>query len=239
MRKQRRDGQETRRNLLEAACKVFADKGFRDATLAEICKEAGANTAAANYHFGGKEALYVESWRHAFRKSLEAYPADGGSDPQAPVEERLRGRVLSIMRRIIDPRSRYFDIVHKELASPTGLLVGAMQESMGVISREFVAIVRELLGEDATEQQIRLCYMSVRAQCFGPLLRDRRLKTAFPGQQSPGIDSIQDEVETLADHVTRFSLAGIRAVRRGIARGHSVDKGRHDRVKSMIHRGQV
>jgi len=239
MRKPRRDGQETRRNLLQAACRVFAARGFWDATLAEICKQAGANTAAANYYFGGKEALYVESWRYAFRKSLEAYPVDGGADPDASVEERLRRRVLSIMRRIIDPESQYFDIVHKELANPTGLLADAMQESMGVISREFVSIVRELLGDEASEQQVRLCHMSIRAQCFGPLLRERRLKTAFPGPQPPGIEPILDDVETLADHVTRFSLAGIRAVRRRTARGDSVGKGHFDNVDSVMHRGQL
>ena len=76
MKKQRIDGLETRRQLLYAASEVFAEKGFRGATIAEICQKAKANTAAANYHFGSKEALYVESWRYAFDKSLQAYPPD-------------------------------------------------------------------------------------------------------------------------------------------------------------------
>ena len=57
MRKQRSDGQETRQNLLAAASEVFARKGFREATIAEICRQAAANTAAISYHFGSKEAL--------------------------------------------------------------------------------------------------------------------------------------------------------------------------------------
>ena len=39
---------ETRRQLLEAAGVVFAERGFRDATVREICRRAGANIAAVN-----------------------------------------------------------------------------------------------------------------------------------------------------------------------------------------------
>ena len=61
MSAQRKDGLETRQRLLEPASEVFAQKGFRDATIAEICREAGANVAAVNYHFGSKGELYVEA----------------------------------------------------------------------------------------------------------------------------------------------------------------------------------
>jgi AcrR family transcriptional regulator len=217
MRKQRSDAQETRQRLLEAACKVFATRGFWETTIAEICRKANANTAAVNYHFGSKEALYVESWRYAFEKSLKAYPPDGAVPSDAPAEERLRGRILSIMRRIIDPESHDLAIVHKEMANPTGLLAGAMQESMEPIFRGLNSIVRELLGKQATEQHVRLCTMSVRAQCFGPLLRERWRKVSSRAPYPPGPEPIVEDVDTLADHVSRFSLAGMREVRRQMA----------------------
>lgn len=214
MKKQRIDGQETRRQLLCVASEVFAEKGFRGATIAEICQKAKANTAAANYHFGSKEALYVETWKYAFDKSLKTYPPDGGVAPDAPAEDRLYGRILSIMRRIIDPESHDFDIMHKEMANPTGLLAGIIEESIEPIFQDLVAIIRELLGDKATEQQVRLCHMSVRAQCFGPLLRARLQKKLFQSPKIPGLETILvEDVKTLADHVTRFSLSGIREER--------------------------
>jgi AcrR family transcriptional regulator len=224
MRRQRRDGTETRLHLLEAASQIFAAKGFREGTIAEICSKAHANAAAANYHFGSKEGLYVESWRYAFDKSLKAYPPDGGVALDAPVEERLRGRVLSIMRRIMDSESHDFDIVHKEIANPTGLLAGVMQESMEPIFHGLGSVVRELLGDRTTERNVRLCLMSIRAQCFGPLLRERRRKMASGSLQPPGIEPIQEDVEVLADHVTRFSLAGIREIRDLIEEGGPVNE---------------
>jgi AcrR family transcriptional regulator len=213
MRKPRIDGQETRLQLLKSASEVFAAQGFRNATIAEICSKAKANTAAANYHFGSKETLYVESWRFAFEQSLRTYPPDGGLTEDSPVEERLRGRILAIMRRIVDPRSHELDIVYKETANPTGLLAGVIQQALEPIFRGFTLIIRELLGPEATEQQVLLCLMSIRAQCFGPLMRERRRKLDSSGPLPPSKDPVMEDVETLADHVTRFSLAGIRAVR--------------------------
>ena len=212
MRKQRSDGQETRRNLLEAAGKTFASKGFRETTIAEICRQAAANTAAISYHFGSKEALYVESWRYAFTQSLSIYPPDGNIAPQAPPEERLRGWILSIMRRIIDPQSHDFDICHKEMANPTGLLAKPMQESVEPIFKGLTLLVSELLDKEPQEPEVQLCAMSIRAQCFGPLLHARCRKSA---QDLPTtcIEPLLEDVEELADHVTRFSLAGIRALR--------------------------
>ena len=213
MRKPRIDGQETRRQLLKSASEVFGAKGFHEATIAEICRRAGANTAAANYHFGNKETLYVACWRFAFEKSLDTYPPDGGVPEDAPVQARLRGRILAIMRRIVDPGSHELDMVYKETANPTGLLATVMQAALEPIFSGFSAIIGELLGPGATDQEALLCLMSIRAQCFGPLMRQRRLKLKTDGPIPLRLDPKMEDVEALAEHVTRFSLAGILAVR--------------------------
>ena len=49
----------TRQRLLEAAGEVFAEDGFRKATIQRICGRARANIAAAHYHFGDKARLYT------------------------------------------------------------------------------------------------------------------------------------------------------------------------------------
>src|SRR5271169_1596249 len=87
---------ETRRQLLEAAGEVFAESGFRDATVREICRRAGANIAAVNYHFGDKETLYAEVLRYSQGRALEKYPPLLGVAADAPPEKKLRAFVQSL-----------------------------------------------------------------------------------------------------------------------------------------------
>jgi len=47
-------------------------------------------------------------------------------------------------------------------------------------------------------------------------MRERRRKMGSEGPLSPGQEPVMEDVETLADHVTNFSLAGIRAVKQQI-----------------------
>jgi len=219
MKTLKRHNHGTQDRLLESACTVFADKGYRDATIAEICDKAGANRAAVNYYFRDKDTLYVEAWRLAFHRSLEAHPPDGGVPPDAPAEQRLRGRVLSIISRMADPSSNEFDIVHKERANPSGLLAEVMRESIEPIRQQMSALVRELLGDKATEQQVQLCQLSIIAQCFHVIVRRHHLNLSTKNRPTPGPPLMDFSVETMADHIVRFSLAGIREVHRLIEIG--------------------
>ena len=54
----REDGEVTRRHILETAVRLFAEHGYADTTSKMICKEAGVNIAAVNYHFGSRDDLY-------------------------------------------------------------------------------------------------------------------------------------------------------------------------------------
>jgi AcrR family transcriptional regulator len=208
-RKQRKDAQQTRQRLLTAAARVFAEKGFWETTHAEICEKAGTNTAAVNYHFGSKENLYVEAWKHSFEESIKAHPPDGVVPLQAPVQERLYARILSLMRRIADPQTHDIDLVRKEMANPTGLLMEPMRKAIEPIEQGFRSIVREVLGDGASEQQVSLCHMSIMTQCLSPMMRSRFAKT-MPKAPPGGLPC---NIEELARHITQFSLAGIRGIR--------------------------
>jgi len=211
-RRPRKDALETRQRLLVAAAEVFAEKGFWEATHAEICEKAKANTAAVNYHFGSKENLYVEAWKHAFERSVQTHPPDGGVPADAPAPERLHGRILAFMRRIGDPANCEVEIVHKEMANPTGLLAEVIVRAMEPMRRDLQSLVKELLGDCVGEPTASFCEMSLMGQCFGPMLHLRRARKLAGFPRPPG-PPFEFNVEQLADHVTEFTLAGIRGIR--------------------------
>ena len=207
----RKGAAKTPKSLLAAASDVFAEKGYRDATIAEICERAKANVAAVNYHFGDKETLYTEAWRHSFSESVKTHPPDGGVSDGAPPEERLRGQVVALLRRIADEGNREFLIVQKELANPTGLLNEVMREELRPLHEKMETLVRELLGPRSSDMQIRFCAISIISQCINPMVaikgrKGNRENNDFP----PGVD----DIEAYSNHVVKFSLAGIRAIRK-------------------------
>jgi AcrR family transcriptional regulator len=210
MKTQRKGAARTPRSLLAAASEVFAEKGYRGATIAEICKRAGANIAAVNYHFGDKETLYAEAWRHSFSESVKAHPPDGGVSESAPPEERLRGQVAALLSRIADEDNREFLIVQKELANPTGLLNEVMREAFLPLQERMEILLRELLGPHVSDMQIRFCGISIVTQCINPMVVSRGRKGKREDQDGPpGID----DIDAYSNHVVKFSLAGIRTIR--------------------------
>jgi len=210
MKKQRSDALKTRLNLLEAAGEVFAKKGFWNATHEEICSKANANTAAINYHFGSKENLYVETWKHSFEKSMEKHPPEGGALPNDPAEKRLRGRVLSFLKRIADPETHEIDIMLKEMANPTELLTEVIATTIEPVDRDFISIIKELIGKGAKAEQVGFCYMGLISLCFGPMLQIRHVDEDVR-RQRPKFMPLDLGVEKLADYIVRFSLAGFRS----------------------------
>lgn len=199
----------TREKLLAAASDVFMEKGFRDATVAEICKRAGANISAVNYYFVSKEALYQESWRHSFEESLKTYPQDGGVSEAAPAEERLRGQVKALMERIADADNKDFFISQMEFANPTGLLEEVMRSEMIPLREKTLAVMRELLGPEASDQQVVYCETCIISMCLHPMLIQRIRQRAKDAE----VPVIIDDLAAYAEHVIKFSLAGISAIR--------------------------
>lgn len=204
------DKQSTKDRLLRAACTIFAEKGFRDATVAEICEKADANIAAVNYHFRDKETLYDEVWRHAFSITTEVYPLDGGLAENPTTEDRLYSYANAILHRIFseDETGLFAKLLYREMASPTLALDRIAEEALFPQSQHLGKVIRKVLGEDIGDGQFRHCMHSIIGQCafynFSRPLRERVL-----GKKS----MTEEEIQKTARHIARFSLGGLEAIK--------------------------
>ena len=87
-------GEQTRLRLFEAAERQFATKGYNAASVRDITNEAETNIAAVNYHFGGKENLYIEMYRRILLEMRDARLKvlnAAMNDPDATLESVLTG----------------------------------------------------------------------------------------------------------------------------------------------------
>jgi AcrR family transcriptional regulator len=199
---------ETRRQLLEAAGEVFAEVGFRDATVREICGRAGANVAAINYHFGDKETLYAEVLRYSHGKTLEKYPPLLGIAEDSAPEKKLQAFIHSMLRRIFDkgPTAWHGKLMSREMIEPTGALDSLIEERIRPIINQLWKIVAEILERPMNDERVRLCSFSVVSQCVFYNHCRPVVSRLVPDQLPQDAASI----EHLADHITKFSLAAMK-----------------------------
>jgi AcrR family transcriptional regulator len=196
-----------RGRLLEAAGEVFAEVGFRNATVREICRRAGANVAAVNYHFGDKETLYVEVLRHSQQKAFAKYPPLLGLAADAPPEEKLGAFVRSFLLRIFDEGSIawFGKMMSREMVEPTAALDSLVAERLQPMADLLRGIVAVILGRSPRDEAVRLCCFSIVSQCVFYHHCRTMISRLFPEQR---LDA--SAVEQLAGHITRFSLAAMK-----------------------------
>ena len=144
----RETGLISRGKLLEAAGEVFAEAGFRNATVREICRRAGVNIAAVNYHFGDKEQLYAEVLHDSQQKAFEKYPPLLDVAADAPPEDRLHAFVRSFLLRIFDKGSTawFGKMMSREMVEPTAALNALLETRMRPMAALLGGIVAEILG---------------------------------------------------------------------------------------------
>lgn len=206
----RKEDQSTKDKLLKAGIKVFADKGYRDATVREICKLAGSsNINSINYYFGGKELLYKEILELIFR----GY--DVRKDPgmaQKKPEERLRD-FISINCQLLYQNgaveSDMTKIYVAEMAKPSPFLGELVDRYNRPRVKKNLEMIREIIGNDKPEETVRDCLVSIAGQILYYSFSWPLFSRLFQS------DTQTPDHEKLANHIFQFSMGGLMAIKKG------------------------
>jgi AcrR family transcriptional regulator len=195
--------------VLEAAGEVFAEKGFHNATVRDICERAEANIAAVNYHFQTKEQLYAAVLAFAQQRALEKYPPTLGLSPNATPKQRLHAFVRAFLLRIFD-KGQYAwhgKLMAREMVDPSAALDNLAEQFVKPQSQVIAAIVKDILGERATPDRIMRCTFSVVGQVLFYHNCRPVICRIFPHQGYEPAD-----IEQIAAHITEFSYAAIQNI---------------------------
>ncbi len=199
----------TKAALLAAAIEVFADKGFDAATVRDICGRAKANVAAVNYHYGSKNGLYAavleeifptdEEWRAQITSSLS---------PEERLREFIRSLGSDIYERGNDMVAQRWAIFLRELAKPSSNLDYIVKHQIQPRANELRNILADILGPGTADTTLAYCSSNIWA-----LMMDHLLTQPFLDRLTPQRPSVQGNFDEFVEHVVRFSLGGLMAVK--------------------------
>jgi|ERR1700761_4209336 len=196
----------TRARLIEAAAEVFAEAGYQQAKIRQICARAGANIALVNYHFGDKLGLYTEVLQQSVKSGhVDAIRSalDGSGPPEAILRALIKARMQSMCSQSLADRK--FRIFLHELANPTPAMERVIDEVSRPVYKRVLALIGGMLGRRADDEMTRLCAHSVMGQIMLYGLALPVLKRLWPE-----LKMTPKQLDRIADHIAEFSLAYLR-----------------------------
>ena len=149
-----RPSEYTRNNILKAAVALFAERGYDGTSIRAIVSKARVNQAAINYHFKGKEGLYLEVLKVAFEGYLRFDNFDPERLKDMPREEALRSFVYQQLRPLLarDQMSRYIRIFAWENVRPSKVLTNFVKTGAMPFLASATELVRRFLPPEASDQ---------------------------------------------------------------------------------------
>ncbi|MGA3210757.1 MAG: CerR family C-terminal domain-containing protein [Terriglobales bacterium] len=203
---------ETRRKLMDAAGEVFAETGYQTATVREICRRAGANLAAVNYHFGDKLGLYTELLKAIV--GSEAIIMEDELRTLSP-DEALRRFLHGMMRQLsqADRPCWYTRMMAHELAQPTAALEAVVEHVIRPRGLILYGIVGRILDRPPLDPRTRMCAHSIIGQVVHYI--HARPVIALLWTE---LKMTPNAIEEIADHITEFSLEALKGIKRNAHR---------------------
>lgn len=218
----------TKDRLLDAAERLFAEKGFDAVSVRELAAAADANVAAVNYHFQGKENLIAEVIRRRFiaqrdrsLASLAAAVAAGGERPA--LDMIIRAIVGSYLEGALATRggAGVMALIAREMhVSAPAHQVSAFAEMIAPVFAAFSAAMLRARPSLRAEEANWLI-ASIVGQIHHFIMRRFKFEglpagdpvRAFMTHTFPVLDEPVDVyIVRATDHITRFSTAAIDAM---------------------------
>ncbi|MBP2680034.1 MAG: hypothetical protein H6Q82_3099 [Deltaproteobacteria bacterium] len=142
----RKDGRETRRNVIEKSLQIFSVKGYYNTSISDIMAATGLTKGGLYSHFDSKEALWdaaymraVELWRGTVFKGvrkvsdpLDRAGQDREDDRERPARLLLRGGVRGGLLLLQQPRRALGPISRDE--RPDRRRIHAVREASGLLA---------------------------------------------------------------------------------------------------------
>ena len=149
--------------LLDAAEHLFAELGYRGASLRAITAAAGADLGSVRYHFGSKAALFTAVLRRRLGptterrlEALDALEAEAGERP-CELEDLLEAFTTPAFELLTHPEHGrdWGRLVARARVEPEPFLAAVADDFPVMLERYLTAVCRALPGLEAREVHYR------------------------------------------------------------------------------------
>jgi AcrR family transcriptional regulator len=192
---------DTKTRILDAAEKLFGEKGFDATSLRDITTEADVNLAAVNYHFQSKDSLIEATIMRGAgpvnEKRLAMLEAAG---PKPTIEQIMEAFVGPVLEQDFEPMA---PLMARVLASPE-TMQRVFKQLIETMSRRFADAIGVALPELSPAERMWRLHFTAGAMAHtvtrGPVLRDL----------FGGVLDFKDR-KLLIARLVKFAAAGFRA----------------------------
>lgn len=201
-----RNATRSRAAILDAAERLFAERGYDATSLHDVGAAAGVSRGTPGYFFGSKPDLYQAVLERAFaevRDAVRVGRARGLASSQG-VETILAGAVSDYFD-FLAARPNFVRLIEREALNGTGQLPGASHLSAG---QEALAAISAELGLDESDSgETGQLLLSIIALCWFHLIHARTVAPAV------GVHlALAADLERRKRHVVELVLHGIRGL---------------------------
>lgn len=151
-----------RRDILLAAEKLFAQRGYHAVSIRDIAAEAGVPLALVGYHYGAKHELYhaiFESWRPSIERRCTLL-AQAIADPVTAdaLDRVIEAFIGPLVTMHGDPEGRHFAaMAARDLAAPTHESERAQRETFDPMAHAFIDALQHLFPR-RSRADVAWCY---------------------------------------------------------------------------------
>jgi TetR/AcrR family transcriptional regulator, regulator of cefoperazone and chloramphenicol sensitivity len=198
--------------LLQVAVETFAERGFRDTTVREICTRANVNIASVNYYFRSKEILYIKALQFAFQEANRLHPQTDVLNKNLAPEVRLGFVIDNFLHKLLDDTQLGFHskLIAREISNPTPALHEIMHSAIAPQCRLLEDLIVELVPNlQGNNTVISRCMLSILGQCL--LFKHSR---SVVDNLYPELIADEAAIQQCVQHITQFSLAALAAFAR-------------------------
>jgi AcrR family transcriptional regulator len=195
---------DVRNRLLDAAEKLFCEKGFDGTSIRELTTEADCNLAAVNYHFGNKDNLYIEMFRRQFEMMIERnlqlidqLTAESG----LTLEKLLRAMIMHPMRGAYEdqPEGQVLRLLVREILSQKLDRQAIVKDMKNKMFDRLGDVLKQLVP-GLPDDRLLLMVCSFDGVVIHPFLFMDMYKESVPGLT----------LDQLLDHMVKFVASAIR-----------------------------